>query len=350
MLACICNYGEVTGRSITAHHLAQWQFPTNMPHAVLDKTKGHPMKMWHLLVNPKYKELWGNSDVLLKASPESEKVPTLLFSSNARTSQTNANVTYPRVCVNYCLEKEDPNRTQVTVGGNLLHYPGNSGTPTVNMITVKLHLNSIISTKNACDCTIDVKDFYLNTPMDQPEVMRIKLSNLTPNFVKFYNLTNLANNDGTIYVKIQKGMYQLPQGGILAQNLLKKQLNQHGYQQNKVTLGLWKHDWQPILFTLCVNNFGIKYLGWEHAKHLTKILNEHYQCSIDWDGKRYLGMNMDWDNNGHRVHVLMLDYVPKALAQLQHRAPNKPQHQLYPQVKLGEGAVCRRHGHINIAP
>jgi hypothetical protein len=70
------------------------------------------------------------------------------------------------------------------------------------MVTVKLHLNSIISTMNARYCTIDLKDFYLNTPMDRPEFMHMKLSNFPPNFVKFYNLTNLANDDGTIYVKI----------------------------------------------------------------------------------------------------------------------------------------------------
>ncbi len=47
--------------------------------------------------------------------------------------------------------------------------------------------------------------------------------------------------------------------------------------------------------SLCVDNFGIKYVGREHANHLAKILEEHYKCSIDWDGKRYLGMNIDWD-------------------------------------------------------
>ncbi len=31
----------------------------------------------------------------------------------------------------------------------------------------------------------------------------------------------------------------------------------------------------------------------------------------DWDRKRYLGMNIDRDSNGRRVHVLMLDYVPR---------------------------------------
>jgi hypothetical protein len=193
-------------------------------------------------------------------------------------------VTYAHVCVNYHLEKEDPNRTRVTVDGNLLHYPGDCGAPTVDMITVKLNLNSVISIKNERYCTIDLKDFYLNTLMDRPEYMRMKISDLPRNFFKAYNLIDLATNDGTIYVKIQKGMYGLPQPGILAQNLLEARLNQHGYHQSKVTPGLWKHDWRPLLFTLCVDDFGIKYVGREHTNHLAKILEEHYKCSNDWDG------------------------------------------------------------------
>jgi hypothetical protein len=102
-------------------------------------------------------------------------------------------------------------------------------------------------------------------------------------------------------------MYGLLQAAILAQNLLKKQLNQQGYQQCNVTLGFWKHDWWPILFTLCVDNFGSKYIGWEHTNHLAKVLKKHYKCSIDWVGKCYLGMNMDWDYDSHRVHISMLN-------------------------------------------
>ncbi len=111
-------------------------------------------------------------------------------------------VTYACVCVKYHPEKEDPNCTQVTVGVNLLHYPGNCGTPTVDMITAKLHLNSVISTKYTFYCTIDLKDFYLNTQLDRPEYMGMKISDLPPDFVKAYNLIGLATNDGTIYVKI----------------------------------------------------------------------------------------------------------------------------------------------------
>ncbi len=92
------------------------------------------------------------------------------------------------------------------------------------------------------------------------------------------------------------------------------------------------------MFTLCVDNFGIKYVGREYTNHLAKILKEHYKCSIDWDEKQYLGMNMDWDYDGRKVHVSMLDYVPKALMHFQHQAPSKLQHQPYLHVKPSYGA------------
>jgi hypothetical protein len=46
------------------------------------------------------------------------------------------------------------------------------------MVTVKIHLNSIVSTNGALYCTINLKDFYLNTPMVRPEFMHMKLAEL----------------------------------------------------------------------------------------------------------------------------------------------------------------------------
>jgi hypothetical protein len=62
---------------------------------------------------------------------------------------------------------------------------------------------------------------------------------------------------------------------------------------------------------------GIKYIGRDYAKHITSTLSEHYKCSHDWNGQRYLGMNIDWDYTGWAVHVF--EYVPKALTQFQHK-------------------------------
>ncbi len=52
---------------------------------------------------------------------------------------------------------------------------------------------------------------------------------------------------------------------------------------------------RPISFALCVDNFGIKYVGQEHAKHLASVLNEHYKCKLEWEGQQYPGMDIDWD-------------------------------------------------------
>ncbi len=48
-------------RPVMACHAALRQYPSDMLHAVLDKTMGHLMEKRHLLMKPKYKELWGKS-------------------------------------------------------------------------------------------------------------------------------------------------------------------------------------------------------------------------------------------------------------------------------------------------
>jgi hypothetical protein len=131
--------------------------------------------------------------------------------------------------------------------------------------------------------TLGVKSFYLNTPMVRYEYVRIKTGDIPDKIIVEYNLRDKVSNDGYIYVEIQKGMYGLPQAGILAQELLEKQLNKHGYLQSKAVPGLWTHKTRPILFTLVVNDFGVKYIGKEHAMHLISILKQHYKISEDFN-------------------------------------------------------------------
>jgi hypothetical protein len=69
-------------------------------------------------------------------------------------------------------------------------------------------------------------------------------------------------------------MYGLPQVGIIAQELLADQLKLHGYSQSETTLGLWKHNPRPILFSLIVNNFGVKYIGEENMQHLLDTIQK----------------------------------------------------------------------------
>ena len=79
------------------------------------------------------------------------------------------------------------------------------------------------------------------------------------------------------------------------------------------TPGLWLHEWRPIQFFLVVDYFGVKYVGKEHAKHLVDTLEENYEISEDWEGKKYCGLTLEWDYEARKVHVSMPGYVQDAL-------------------------------------
>jgi hypothetical protein len=205
------------------------------------------------------------------------------------------------------------------------------------MITVKLHLNSVISTKNALYCTIDLKDFYLNTLMDQPEYMHMKISNPLPIFSK--PTTSMT----WLLTTVQSTSTYRRACTVSHKWASLHRISSKNDSTNTATIKATSHQAFGNMtggLTLCVDNFGIKYVGQEHDNHLAKILKEHYKCSIDWDG-RYCGMNMEWDYNGRKVHISLLDYVPKALTCFQHQAPRKPQHQPYPHLKPNYGAKAQ---------
>jgi hypothetical protein len=53
------------------------------------------------------------------------------------------------ICIIQPEKLEEWNRTRLVAGGNRVHYPGDAGTATADLFTVKLLLNSIVSTPNA---------------------------------------------------------------------------------------------------------------------------------------------------------------------------------------------------------
>ena len=193
-----------------------------------------------------------------------------------------------------------------------MNYLGNCETPTVELLTVKLLLNIVISMPNAKFLTIDIKDFYLNTLMARSKYTQLKLSDLPENVIFYYNLEVKVTTDAWVYAEIKQGMYGLPHTGLISQHLLEKRLNKQGYNQSALTPGLWTHTWRPITFSLCVDNFGVKYVGIQHYYHLITFLLEHYKISNEWSGKRYLGLDLDWDYKNLKVHLSILTYFTAA--------------------------------------
>ena len=86
----------------------------------------------------------------------------------------------------------------------------------------------------------------------------------------------------------------------------------HGYYEVAHTPGLWRHVTRPVQFTLVVDDFGVKYVGEENAKHLIKaIKDEGYKLEVDWSGTRYCGITLDWDYDERTLVISMPGYVQK---------------------------------------
>jgi hypothetical protein len=270
--------------------------------AVMDKETGRILNYQQLLRSPKHKKAWSTSAAnkfgcLAQGVGGQIKGTNTIKFIHQREVPANCmkDVTYRQFVCTERPEKTETNRTRFTVGGNRINYPGAVATPTAEMLVAKLLFNSMISTRGAGFMTMDTSNFYLNSPLPCPEFIRIKLSNIPEEIIVEYMLHEKATSNGSIYIMATKGMYGLPQAGLIANELLESRLNKHGYRQSKLVPGLWRHDTRPIQFTLVVDDFGVKYVGKENALHLKHVLEEHYQLTCDWDGHQYIGITLDWD-------------------------------------------------------
>lgn len=80
-----------------------------------------------------------------------EGTDTIFFLTHHNITNTLKNwvVTYTKIVVDFCPQKEDPNKVRITAGGNLMNYPGELTTRTADLTTAKRMCNSVISTPGA---------------------------------------------------------------------------------------------------------------------------------------------------------------------------------------------------------
>ena len=141
----------------------------------------------------------------------------------ARMHKEGRRPTYARIVVDFRPQKEDPNRVQITAGGNLIQCPGELTARTADLTTTKIVWNSVISTEGARYACLDVGNFYLETPLERYEYMKMPLS-LFPSWTSTqYNLDRKALN-GFVYWEIRKAIYGLLNAGRLVNEQLRKKL------------------------------------------------------------------------------------------------------------------------------
>ena len=116
-----------------------------------------------------------------------EGTNTIFFISKSKVP-SGRTVTYGSLVSTIRPHKEEKFRTRVTVGGDRLPYPGPTSTKTASMTTIKILLNSTISTPGARFMTLDLKNFYYFTPMIRYEYMKLPFTIIPNEIIAQYNL------------------------------------------------------------------------------------------------------------------------------------------------------------------
>jgi hypothetical protein len=135
-----------------------------MANAVLGKN-GELLEYRHLIANPKTRATWTHSyrnelGQLAQGTPGRVKGTDTIFfiPRHMVPKERTRDVTYGLITCLIRPEKTDkPNRTRLVAGGDRVHYPFDAGTPTANLLTIKLLINSVISTHGAKFFTMDIK-------------------------------------------------------------------------------------------------------------------------------------------------------------------------------------------------
>ncbi len=80
-------------------------------------------------------------------------------------------------------------------------------------------------------------------------------------------------------------------------------------------------------FNLCVDDFGVKYIGDKNLKHIFQALcTERYEIVKDWAGDLFCGIKLYWNYAARWVDIAMPVYAIKNLMQYNHPPPLKPKH------------------------
>jgi hypothetical protein len=191
--------------------------------AVIHPVTRKEMEYSALMKDPRLQPLWtqgfGNEwGRLFQGIREIPGTDTCFF-IELKNIPNDRKITYGKIVCDYKPHKKEKERVRLTVGGDRLDYSGDVATSTTDITTIKILINSTLSTEDAAMMMMDINNYYLGTPLPRLEYMKMLLSRFPEEIIQNYNLNALAV-DVCVYIEIRKGMYGLKQSGLLVNQLL----------------------------------------------------------------------------------------------------------------------------------
>ena len=164
-------------------------------------------------------------------------------------------------------------RVRGSIGGNLLFPEGPTSANTAETDVIKSFFNSVVF-DNANMCTMDIKDFYLGTPLPagEEEYMWIDGAHFTDKIIADYNLQKYIvpfHQSFRILMRVCKTIYGLKNAGALSKRKLDDILSAGGYSEDHNVPCVYKHATNGVTFVLVVDDFCIKYTSPAGRDHLT---------------------------------------------------------------------------------
>lgn len=206
-------------------------------------------------------------------------------------------------------------RIRGAFGGNLLknQYVGKTAAETASLPAFKILLNAVLSTRGAKFMTIDLKDMYLQSTLEQEEYVAIPVSEIPDASMERHNLRDKVRN-GKVYFRVKKAMYGLPQAGYIAQQDLGKLLKANGFYECPRTPQVFRHETRNLTMSIVVDDFGVLYLKKEDVDWLLGVLGTKYELKVDWAGELYIGITLQWDYEARTCRMSMPDYIRKGVS------------------------------------
>ena len=100
-----------------------------------------------------------------------------------------------------------------------------------------------------------------------------------------------------------------------------------------------------------LDDFGVKYIGEDHAKHLVSVVGEHYESTMDWEGSKYCGLTMEWDHKKEKYIYPCQDMLKRHQSDLTTRGQVNPKtNHMYMPPNYGSKVKCAKPEDISPLP
>jgi hypothetical protein len=151
------------------HHWSQ----QHLFNAVIHPVTGKEMEYMALMKDPRLQPLWtrgfGNECVCLFQGIRNIPGTDTCFFIKLTNIPKDRKITYGKMVCDYKPHKKEKERVRLTVSGDRLDYSGDVATSTAEITTFKILINRTLSTEDAIMMMMDIKNYYLGTPLPRFE-------------------------------------------------------------------------------------------------------------------------------------------------------------------------------------